>query len=318
VTPRASPTKPRSIARHGLLVIAGLLGVGLLAMSYTSYRSVQTLADILTQSPSLSGEFEPTFAARHVSRAKATFALGTGASILLVAVAAVLWLRARREEELSLRLLQSERLAGLGTVSAVLAHEIRNPLAALKGNAQLVAENLPEGTRPRAQADRVVAAAVRLEDLVNNLLDFARGGTLRRAEVDPAELLYNAAEDAAPKAHLELDAAPEAWSLDAVHMRQVLANLLRNAAQAAGDEARVWASASVEDGRLLFIVRDEGPGLPEGSFEAIFEPFFTTKTRGVGLGLAVARRIVVQHGGQITARNRREGGAEFRISIPPG
>lgn len=260
-------------------------------------------------------EFEPTFAASLIGRSQRNFALGLGSATLLAVVAVVLWRRAQREEAMAERRAQNDRLAALGSMSAVLAHEIKNPLAALKGNAQLVAEALPDGSRGRAQADRVVEASIRLQELVTNLLDFVRGGPIARAPVDPAELLFLAAEDAAPDAELELDAAPASWSLDSVRIRQVLENLLRNAAQAA-EGRRVWASVAQEGGALIYSVRDEGPGLPAGGKEAIFEPFFTTKTRGVGLGLTVARRIAELHGGELTARSRPEGGAEFRVIIP--
>ena len=212
------------------------------------------------------------------------------------------------------RLAQSERLAALGTMSAVLAHEIKNPLAALKGNAQLLVEGLDEGTRPRAQADRVVSGALRLQGLVDNLLDFARSGGLERAPLDPAELLCTAAEDASPRATLELGGAPATWSVDGVRLRQVLENLLRNAEQASPGE--VTAAVRVDGDHLIFTVSDRGAGIADGEAERIFEPFHTTKTRGVGLGLTVARRVVELHGGTITARNRPEGGAVLEVAIP--
>lgn len=262
-------------------------------------------------------EYEGTFSSDMLDRARRTLALGAGTALLLVTVAVLFWRRARREEALAERLARSERLVALGTMSAVLAHEIKNPIAALLGNAQLVAEGLAEGSHPRVQADRVVAAAQRLGALVGNLLDFVRGGPVERAPVDPAELLYLAAEDAAPEAELDLDAAPETWSLDAVRMRQVLENLLRNAVQASEGGA-VWASVTSQDDRLVYTVRDSGPGFQGVPPETIFEPFFTTKARGLGLGLTVSRRVVEMHGGAIEARNRPEGGAELRVTLPPG
>lgn len=260
-------------------------------------------------------EFEPQLAAGLTQRARNTFFLATGVAALLALAAVILWRRAEREESLGIRLAQAERLASLGTMSAVLAHEIKNPLASLKGNAQLLAESLPSDGRSRAQADRVVEAALRLQGLVQNLLDFARGGPIERVETDPAELLFLAAEDAAPAATLDLDQAPASWSLDTIRMRQVLENLLRNALQAS-KQGVVKARVFVEADHLVYIVDDDGPGFPVNDLETIFEPFFTTKARGVGLGLAVARRIVVMHGGTISARNKTEGGAELKVSIP--
>jgi two-component system sensor histidine kinase HydH len=269
--------------------------------------------------PPIVFEFEPLLASGLTRRARDTFVLSTSVAVLLVVTALVLFRRAGKQEALADKLVQSERLASLGTMSAVLAHEIKNPLASLKGNAQLVAEALPSGSKGRDQADRVVTAAQRLQELVQNLLDFARGGAIERAEADPAELLFLAAEDAAPGAVLHLDEAPPSWSLDVIRMRQVLENVLRNAVQASKNgtiEAKV--SVDARTGALVYVVRDDGPGFPEGGIESSFEPFFTTKTRGVGLGLAVARRVVEMHGGTIAAKNRREGGAELRITIPRG
>ncbi len=273
-----------------------------------------TAADAL-DSQSISFEFEPLLATGLTQRAKVTFFLATGVAALLALAAIVLWRRAEREEALGARLMQAERLASLGTMSAVLAHEIKNPLASLKGNAQLLAESLPADGRSRSQADRVVDAALRLQALVQNLLDFARGGTIERTEVDPAELLFLAAEDAAPATTLDLDQAPPKWSLDAIRMRQVLENLLRNALQAS-KHGVVKAQVFVESNALVYMVEDDGPGFPDDDLEKVFEPFFTTKSRGVGLGLAVARRIVFMHGGTISARNKTEGGAELKVSIP--
>ena len=264
--------------------------------------------------PRLVLEFEPSFADELEARATRTLVASAVAALLLVGAASVFARRARRADELTERLAQSERLAALGTMSAVLAHEIKNPLAALKGNAQLLLEGLDEGTRPRAQADRVVSAAVRLQGLVDNLLDFARSGGLDRAPLDPAEVLCAAAEDASPRARLELDDAPASWSLDGVRLRQVLENLLRNAEQASPGD--VTASVRADEDRLLFTVSDRGAGIPDGETERIFEPFHTTKTRGVGLGLTVARRVVELHGGTITARNRPGGGAVIEVAIP--
>lgn len=259
-------------------------------------------------------EMEPLLANSLIARAHRTIVIAAIAAAILVLAATILWRRAGREAALSAKLAHSERLASLGTMSAVLAHEIKNPLASLKGNAQLVSESLEEGSRARTQADRVVIAAERLQALVANLLDFARTGDIERQEIDPAELLFLAACEAAPKAELLLDGAPALFSIDPVRMGRALENLLRNAEQASPDQ--VSAEIQFVDGSLVITVRDRGPGF-SGAPEAFFEPFATTKARGTGLGLAVARRITELHGGTVTARNRPERGAEVEIRIPP-
>ncbi|HEU5061406.1 MAG TPA: HAMP domain-containing sensor histidine kinase, partial [Kofleriaceae bacterium] len=266
-------------------------------------------------------EFEPRVADALRSSADRALAIGalTAGGLLIVAVVLFRWIRHR--ERLERRLLEERRLASLGQMSAVLAHEIRNPLASLKGNAQMLARGLPEGDRGRARADRVVAEAVRLEALTTDLLEFARTGAIRQEQVAPAALLH----DAASGLPVDIDAAsaPPVWSLDRERMRQVLVNLLENAAWAAGEAAtgerpadRVEARVALESGQLVYTVRDHGPGFPEQDLPRIFEPFFTGRTDGTGLGLAVARRIVELHGGTITARNHPAGGAEMRVALP--
>jgi two-component system sensor histidine kinase HydH len=236
--------------------------------------------------------------------------LGAGA-LLIVAAGLVRWVVRReasaREAE------RARRLASLGELSAVLAHEIRNPLASLKGNAQLLAEVLPAGEKARQRADRVVDEALRLETLTNDLLDFVRGGEIHRAPVDPAALLRESA--ASVDAAIEVDAAraPTTWSLDGERVRQVLTNLLENAVQAG---APVRASVASARGELVFEVRDGGPGVPAEDLERIFEPFYTKRVRGTGLGLAVVKRVVELHRGAIRVANDPAGGAVFRVTLP--
>jgi two-component system sensor histidine kinase HydH len=114
---------------------------------------------------------------------------------------------------------------------------------------------------------------------------------------------------------LALDNAPATWSLDPNLMQQALSNLPRNAIQASPDGERAEASLTKENGGLVIQVRDHGEGVPEKDRDRIFEPFYITRTRGTGLGLAVARRIVTLHG-IITATDHSEGGALFQITIP--
>jgi two-component system sensor histidine kinase HydH len=260
-------------------------------------------------------EFEPRVADQLRDNARDLLVLGALAAVALTVMASVLVRWSLRREAAVRAAEQARRLATLGQMSAVLAHEIRNPLASLKGNAQLLAAQLPEGERPRAKADRVVEEATRLELLSNDLLEFARGGELRVAEADPAALVREAAGAAAP-GRVEIDdaAAPRAWPLDREKMRQVLVNLVENAAElgAGAIEARVARA----ERRLVIEIRDHGPGIAEADLPHVFEPFFTRRTRGTGLGLAVARRLVDLHGGTLTAANAPGGGAIFRMEVP--
>jgi two-component system sensor histidine kinase HydH len=261
-------------------------------------------------------EFEPLTIRELASSARRSLILSgiVSAAMLLAALVAFRWLK--RREALQHKLERERHLATLGEMSAVLAHELRNPLASLKGHAQLLAEALPEG-RSRTKAERVVKEALRMEDLTASLLAFVRTGTIQRQAADPVAIVRAAAEEVDPR-RIELDtqAAPAHWQLDAARMQQVLSNLLRNAVQASPAGASVFARVAAEPNALLYEVRDVGTGIPPGQEALIFEPFHTQRPLGNGLGLAVARRVVELHGGSIQASNHPEGGALFRVRIP--
>jgi two-component system sensor histidine kinase HydH len=211
---------------------------------------------------------------------------------------------------------RGRRLAALGSMSAVLAHELRNPLTSLKGHAQLLAESAQEHADLKPSADRVVTEAMRLERLMNDLLDFVKKGELRRAPTDPNEVLRAAiASVGASEVRPVFLPAGEKWSLDGDRLQQALENVLRNAVQAGAAGQPVEATVERRSGALRFVVRDHGSGIKPGDEERIFEPFVSDRVRGVGLGLAITRRIVEQHGGVITARNHPEGGAEVVIEL---
>jgi two-component system, NtrC family, sensor histidine kinase HydH len=265
--------------------------------------------------PGILIELEPRVADQLGVTARRLLVVGTLAALTLTVLAAVLVRWSLRREHAVRAVEQARRLATLGHMSAVLAHEIRNPLASLKGNAQLLAHALPEGDRARAKADRVVSEASRLETLSNELLEFARDGELRLVEVDPATLLRDAAATAgAARVTVDDRGAPRTWRVDADKLRQVLINLVDNAAAIA--DGPIEARVAREERSLLIAIRDHGPGIPDADLPHVFEPFFTRRTRGTGLGLAVAKRLVELHGGTIAASNAPGGGAEVRVTLP--
>ena len=267
-------------------------------------------------------EIEPVQATELRDAATLTLGVGVLAALALLGVAFVLIRReARRQADATARE-RERRLASLGEMSAVLAHEIKNPLASLKGNAQLLARMLPGGEKPRAKADRVVDEAVRLEQLTNDLLQFVRTGTITRVAVDPGALVREAAASVAaaqvepgapPIVTVETTEAPARWPLDAGRIRQVVINLVDNAI-AAG--APVAVTVRRARGELIIEVADRGPGVDDDDRDKIFEPFFTGKTHGTGLGLAVVRRVVELHHGTIAVIPNPGGGAVFRAELP--
>lgn len=268
-------------------------------------------------------EFEPLVAERLAAEATKTFVLSLLMAAALVAAGVGFWRLALRQERTERRLEEQRRLGALGEMSAVLAHELRNPIASLKGNAQLLAERLDDGTPNHHKASLVVSEARRLEVLTTDLLDFARSGPLDLEPTDPTQLLVSCIEEVGAGAEagreafvLHADGAPRVWPLDERRMRQALTNVLRNARQATPEGTRPEVAAGRNDGSLVITVRDFGPGVPAGDEHRIFSPFYTTRTTGTGLGLAVVERVVEMHGGTVVVSNHPDGGAVFRITIP--
>ena len=262
-------------------------------------------------------EFEPLVAERLAAEATNTLLLSILVAAALIAAAVGFWRLTVRQEQTEHRLEQQRRLGALGEMSAVLAHDLRNPLASLKGHAQLLGERLEAGRPVRKKAELVVSEAQRLEALTTDLLDFARSGPIDRRVTDPVALLTSCADEVARNGFaVRSEGSPATWSLDEGRMRQALTNLLRNARQASPEGTRPEAVVGRDNGTLVFTVRDYGAGLASGDEQKIFNPFFTTRTTGTGLGLAVALRVAEMHGGTITAGNHPSGGAVFRIVIP--
>lgn len=261
-------------------------------------------------------EFEPQVTTRMVARARSTLAGVTVAAILLMGAALLFWRMSVKQSRIEAQLTEDRQLRVLGEMSAVLGHEIRNPLTALKGHAQLLVERLPEGST-RQGASTIVREAIRMEELVAHILAFARTGTVDLSPEDPLLVVRGAAESVADD-RVVVKGPPDlpAWPLDRVRIEQALANLIRNAVQASPENVAVEVAVSVSDRALIIEVRDHGEGIAPDQIERIFEPFHTTRTRGTGLGLTVARRVVEGHRGRIEATNHPDGGAVFRVELP--
>lgn len=246
--------------------------------------------------------------------------VGGAAGAVLLAFA-IAWSRtASRLATIEAKASREQRLVALGGMSSVMAHELRNPLASLKGHAQLLAEDL-EGdgnAKRKAKADRVVAEAERIEALTTSLLDFVRDGPIERAPVAISELVAGATADLPSAARVAVDVkeAPARVAGDAARLVRALHNLLDNAAQASPEASPVELRVAQDGASVVFAVRDHGEGLAAGTEASIFEPFVTTRTKGTGLGLAVVRRIAEQHGGTVTASNHAGGGAVFTLRLP--
>jgi len=252
-------------------------------------------------------------------RANVTLVVSLLAALVLMGLCAVFWRISRNAEKASVQLEHDRQLKVLGQMSAVLGHEIKNPLASLKGHVQLLLEKLPFDHAGRKGAEVVLRETMRLEELSRQVLEFARTGAVARENTDPVGVVRAAMDTlGGDDIQLQVSSAPASWRLDAARMEEVLVNLLRNARDAspAGQTIDVRVDG-LADRWLLIEVRDRGEGIAPGEEDRVFEPFYTRRVKGTGLGLALARRIVEGHGGTITARNHSDGGAVFSVRLPP-
>lgn len=223
------------------------------------------------------------------------------------------------------RISQSERLAALGRMAATVAHEVKNPLSAIKSIAQVMREDEYLKREYARDLELIVGETDRLSQSVTQMLSFARSaphaGEPRRAgELLEPVLLLLRKEAAARQVTLKADLRATEEELDgaaAASLRDALTNLLLNALHATPAGGRVELSTRAEDGRLKVSVADTGPGVPAELRERVWEPFFTTKQRGTGLGLAIVRKRVEEVGGDARLAPARGGeGARFELTLP--
>jgi two-component system, NtrC family, sensor kinase len=216
------------------------------------------------------------------------------------------------------QLVQSEKLAGIGRLAAGVAHEINNPLGVILGYVQLLRRRAEGGLAEDLGV--VEEEALRAKEIVEGLLDLARP---QRGRVEPVALRALADEVVRRLAEarqtegvaVRVDGAATAEG-DAQRLRQVLLNLVRNGAEAAGVGGTVTLRIAEAGDAALVAVSDTGRGLDPAVRDRLFEPFLTTKPKGTGLGLAVSRAIARAHGGDIEADAAPEGGAQFTLRLP--
>jgi two-component system, NtrC family, sensor kinase len=216
------------------------------------------------------------------------------------------------------RLLQSEKLAGLGRLAAGVAHEINNPLGVILGYVRLMRK------RADAAADEDLAIVeeetLRCKEIVAGLLDLSRPQQVGSDRVELRELCDEVVARLREAklldgVQVEIEGAASALGHPS-RLKQVLSNLIRNAAEAAGPGGRVSVGVAARAAEAVVAVQDSGSGLDATARDRIFEPFFTTKDRGTGLGLALSRAIARAHGGDIEAANGPGHGAVFTLRLP--
>lgn len=220
-----------------------------------------------------------------------------------------------------LEMAEKESLARLGTMGAVLAHEVRNPLSGIKGYAQLLEEQLGDAVC-RKHAAYIVTEAIRLENLVNELLILVRSEPLELQPLAIDEALVNAVGLIRPDADetginiiTNVDADLVART-NRDRFEQVVLNLLHNAVQAMPAGGALTIAGGREGSRIKVSIRDTGQGIEPDDLTRIFEPFFTTKARGSGLGLAISQKFIEEMQGTITVSSSLGEGSVFHISLP--
>lgn len=220
-------------------------------------------------------------------------------------------------------LLRMERLSVMGETSAIVAHELRNPLVAIGGFARSLTRNLDESDPNHRFAAIISEEVARMEEIIHDLLDFIRPRKLLRQETVVDGLVRETVErfrDEIEAAGITLDLAfgcgEAAVECHPGEIQQVLQNYLMNAMQAQAFGGRVLVRTSALDGGLKVEVLDSGPGFAESDGKRLFSPFFSTKPTGSGLGLTICAQIIKAHGGVTGAANRPEGGAAFWFILP--
>lgn len=226
---------------------------------------------------------------------------------------------------LQAQLVSRERLAALGEAAAVLAHEVRNPLAAMLNGIVILKRNpeLPSSSRP--VLEMVQEEAHHLDRIMQELLDFTRPLAPRRTRPDLGDAvqqivrqMQDARECDGVTVKVEVQSPDTQLLADANLLHLALANLVRNAVQASPPGGTIKVKIERAEAQARVVVEDEGPGVPEADRERIFQPFFTTRARGTGLGLSVVQRVVQAHQGEVFVGSASGGGAQFAVALPRG
>ena len=249
---------------------------------------------------------------------------------VLVVLAGLLVVEHRRRRLLEAKLARSrqlleraDRLSSLGTMTAGLAHEIRNPLVSIQTFTQPLPERFDDHEFRTKFLELTLSEVERITVLINELLDVARP---RHASFEPSDLaatlesivllLEAQAKDRGIEFKSGLPESAQPVLADQDQIKQVVMNLVLNAMDAAGRNGRVTLGLRETAGAVLIEVGDSGPGIAPELREAIFEPFYTTREEGTGLGLSIVAEIVARHDGRVEIEERLPSGTLFRVCLP--
>ena len=235
----------------------------------------------------------------------------------------------QKREALSRELAKQAHLSSLGQMAAGLAHEIKNPLGSIQGSAEVLGDDFPEDSPKRELLDVLSKETSRLNNVVEDFLNFARPRPLKRSPTRINTLLQKTmsqiemdSRSQDVKISGDFDESVTEGAFDSEQLHQVFLNILLNAINAmpGGGRLLVETRARTIDGNLHVVIRfkDSGVGMDQGDLDKIFDPFYTTNEKGTGLGLSISHTIVQNHGGQIDAARNDDGGTTITVSLPVG
>jgi PAS domain S-box-containing protein len=219
------------------------------------------------------------------------------------------------------RLTQQAALARVGQMAAVVAHEVRNPLAGIKGAVQILMSRRGASDAELPVMGDIIARIDSLNELISDLMLFARPRPPKPVATDLGPLIHDAItmvrrDPSAQAIEFAVEGDTVIAAVDPEMVRATVLNLLLNAAQAMAGKGRIGIAINRGGDSAAIEVRDSGPGIPPDVQRQVFEPFFTTKARGGGLGLPIAKRTAEMHGGSLTLRCPPEGGTVVVLLVP--
>ncbi len=228
------------------------------------------------------------------------------------------------EEQLS----AAQKFSALGQLSASLAHEIKNPLASIKGTAEILLDEFPAGHPKREFVEILLKETTRLNNTVEEVLQFSRRGRDTPGQKDTQgeplsgviERVKNLLANQMAKKSITFSItgaeAGNSFFVAGDKLSQVFLNLILNAIDAVPDRGAIAVSIKKQDNTMLVSFEDNGPGVPPENREKIFTPFYSSKEGGTGLGLSISRKIIESYGGQITVSPAENGGSCFTVRLP--